>query len=112
MMSYQSLVRINERYQIAVLFVYLAMLLVAMAMMFVHPTITLLLFWIGLISLAAFALSEKFIGAVLRSSARHDLARFVCPRCGAAVHSDPQQARDWRCDRCDAAFECSGEERH
>ena len=111
MMTYQSLIRTNERYQVTVLFVYLGMLLVAMAMMFVHPTVTLLLFWIGLISLAAFALSEKFIGSVLRKSARHDLARFVCPRCGAAVHHDPQQVEDWCCDRCDAAFECSGEEK-
>ena len=91
--SFRSLSRTNEHYQVAVLCVFIGMLLVAMAMMFVHPTVTLLLFWLGLISLGAFAMSEKFIGAVLPRSARSELERFVCHRCGATVHRDPLEVQ-------------------
>jgi hypothetical protein len=65
-MSFRSLLRIHEHYQVAVFFLFLCMFLVAMAMMSGNPTVTLLLFWLGLIGLGAFVLSEKIIGAVLR----------------------------------------------
>ena len=110
-MTFRSLSRANEHYQVTVLCVFIGMLLVAMVMMFVHPTVTLLLFWLGLISLGAFAMSEKFIGTVMRRSARSELERLVCPRCRATVHRDPLEVQDWCCDECGATFKCSGEEK-
>jgi hypothetical protein len=111
LMSFRSLSRANESYQLTVFCVFIGMLLVAMAMMLVHPTVTLVLFWLGLISLGAFAMSEKFIGTRMRRSARSELERSVCPRCRATVHREPLEAQDWCCDECGAIFKSSGEEK-
>lgn len=106
--TYQALHKANERYQLTVACVLLAALLVAMAMLVVHPTVTLLLFWLGLIGLGLFSISEKLIGCVLRNSAKRALARYVCPCGGAGVHRDPSEVEHWCCDRCGAAFMSSG----
>ncbi len=107
-MTYQALFKANERFQLMVMWVLVAAFFVAMAMMFVHPTVTLLLFWLGLVSLGLFSIIEKFIGSALRHSAKRALIEFICPCCGAGVHRDPSDLEHWCCDRCDAAFMNSG----
>ncbi len=106
--TYQALLKANERYQLIVMGVFVAAFFVALAMMLVHPTVALLLFWLGLISLGLFSISEKLIGWVLRDSAKRALARYVCPCCGAGVHRDPSEVEHWCCDRCGAAFMSTG----
>lgn len=111
-MSYPSLAKANEHYQLAIMWVLMAAFVVAMGMMFVHPTATIALFWLGLVILGLFAISERFITAALHSSARQSLARNACPCCGAGVHRDPSDPDDWCCDRCGAAFRDSGRRDH
>ncbi len=107
-MTYQALFKANERFQLTVMWLLVAAFFVALAMMFVHPTVTLLLFWLALISLGLFSISEKFIGSALRHSAKRALAEYVCPCCGAGIHRDPSEVEHWCCDRCSAAFMSSG----
>ncbi len=107
-MTYQSLSKVNERYQLTVMWGLMAAFFVAMVMMFVHPTVTLALFWLGLISLGVFAISEHFITSALQRSAKRTLARHACPCCGAGVHRTLIDPDEWSCDRCGAAFADSG----
>ena len=107
-MTYQSLSKINERYQLTVMWGLMAAFLVAMVMMFVHPTVTLALFWLGLTTLGVFSISEHFITSALQRSAKRTLARHACPSCGSRVHRTASDQDEWSCDQCGAAFEDSG----
>lgn len=107
-MTYQALFRANQRFQLTVMWALMAAFFVALAMMFVHPTVTLLLFWLAMMGLGLFALSEKLIGSAIQSSAKRALSRDVCPCCGAGTHRDPGEVEHWSCDRCGAAFLSSG----
>ena len=109
-MSYRSLHITKERWKLAMLGVLIGALFVAMALMWVHPAVSLLVFWAGLIILAVGTLVGKLIGSAERAAARNALLRHLCPRCGAEIVSDPKAEGTWHCYTCGAAFLSAGEE--
>lgn len=109
-MSFRTLHKANEGYKLVVMWLLIGTFLIAMALMFVHPTGAILVFWLGLIILAVAALIEKLVQWAERIAARHDLKAHLCPSCGADVRQAPQHADDFRCDECGSVFLTSGAE--
>ena len=87
-MSYKSLVRTHERHQLQVLAILLVLFVVAWAFMFVHPSITLLLFWIGLIVVGISTLMTRRAHKAEQQAARTELRAHHCPRCDAPLDRD------------------------
>ena len=110
-MTYRSLHKANESYKLAVMWLLIGAFLIAMMLMFVHPTGAILVFFLGLIILAVAALIEKLVQWVERITARHELKAHHCPSCGADFRSPPQQhADEWSCDECGSIFLPGGAE--
>lgn len=93
-----------------VLAVLLGLFVIAWAFMFVHPSVTLLLFWVGLIVVAASSLAGRHAIRAGQEAARSELAAHHCPRCGAELNRD-EVTGEWPCTQCSAVFLDSGEER-
>ncbi|MHC4413733.1 MAG: transposase family protein [Planctomycetota bacterium] len=110
-MSYDSLHKANERYQLAVMWLLIGAFLVAMALMFVHPTGAILVFWVGLVILGVAVVIEKLVVRAERAAARNALKSHTCPHCGAEVEQDPQPGGEWHCRACSATFLDTGAER-
>jgi len=107
-MSYQSLTRSSERLQLLVFWVLLAAFVFAWAMMFVHPSVTLLTFWLGLLFLAGGMITLAIYRRSLRHAARQALHDHQCPACGDPIERDPRRHGAWHCGSCGADFLDSG----
>jgi hypothetical protein len=106
-LSYRSLHKTLERWELTVLWLLVAAFIVAVALMFLHATAALFMVWVGLlIILVAFGVI-KLLRRAERAAARRALASAHCPSCGAGVH---REAGAWRCEQCGAGFTTSGAE--
>ena len=103
-MTYRSLHKANESYKLAVMWLLIGAFLIAMTLMFVHPTGAILVFFLGLIILAVAALIEKLVQWAERITARHELKAHHCPSCGADFRKAPRHTDEWRCEECDSVF--------
>lgn len=108
---------INAWFAIAMLWVFIAALLLALSMMFILPPITILLLFLGLIGLGLAVVVARLLRFAQHALARYALAGGVCPRCAAGgqqrftpqeAPSDP--AAPWRCEACGSEFLLSGAE--
>ncbi len=108
-MSYRSLEKVHERYQLTVMWLLIGAFVAAWAMMFVHPSVTLLLFWSGLIVVGVFAIIQARLVKAERHAAKTALKSHTCPRCDAHVHLDLEKAGAWHCDECGATFLATGD---
>jgi DNA-directed RNA polymerase subunit RPC12/RpoP len=98
-MSYRS---------ISKLFLLIGAFLLAMVLINIHPTAAIIVFWLGMLVLGAAALGEWAFRVAERAAARSELEGHRCPRCGKEVHRSAEQAEEWHCDECGAAFLDSG----
>lgn len=109
-MFYRSLHITKERWKLAILGVLIGAFFVAMALMWVHPAVSMLILWAGLIILGVGALVSKLIGFAEHAAARNALRSHLCPKCGAEILPDPKAEGTWHCYTCGAAFVSAGEE--
>lgn len=107
-MSYRSLTRSTERLQLLMFWVLLAAFVFAWAMMFVHPSVTLLTFWLGLVFLGGSATALATYRRSMRHAARQALHEHTCPACGDPIERDPRPAGTWHCGSCGTDFLDSG----
>jgi ribosomal protein L37AE/L43A len=107
-MSYRTLHKANETYELAVMWLLIAAFLVAVALMFVHPSGAIFVFWAGLIIAAAAWGAEKVVRAVERRVARRAIARGACPACGEALGQRQPDGEEWHCTTCESIFLDSG----
>ncbi|MHC5023455.1 MAG: hypothetical protein ACYTGG_06030 [Planctomycetota bacterium] len=103
-MSYRTLHKANESYELAVMWLLIAAFLVAVALMFVHPSGAIFVFWAGLIIAAAAWGSEKIVRAIERRLARRTLATGTCPCCGKALDQKEPTNHEWSCASCESIF--------
>lgn len=111
-MSYRTLHKANERYELAVMWLLIGAFVLAMALMFVHPTGAILVFLLGLIILAVASIIELVVKRIERSAARTELTHHHCPACGEYIKrsSSGNSLGEWHCEKCSANFLDSGDE--
>ncbi len=109
-MSYRSLQHANRVYEFTVFGVLIGAFLVAMLLMFVHPTGAITIFWIGLILLAITVVVERVVRQIQRSTARKALRAQVCPNCDARISQDQNDGTKWQCQACGSIFLENGAE--
>lgn len=107
-MSYASIHRSNERFLLVVVLVLIGTGLTTMALMFIHPTAAILLFWFGLLIAFVAAMIELNVRHRERTVIRQSIARRECPQCGGEVHLTDLKQQSWRCDRCESDFAQDG----
>jgi ribosomal protein S27AE len=107
-MTYGSISKANVRYQLTVFFVLLGAFLTTLVLINIHPTVAIIVFWLGMLVLGLFAISEMVIRMAQRAVARRELQARHCPRCGTNVHRDEQEREGWHCDECGSTFLDSG----
>ncbi len=103
-MSYLSLHNSRERMELSVMALLIGMFLLVMALMFIHPTLALAVFGLGLVTALLAGGVDKLFGRAERQAARKSLAGHTCPRCGAPVHWDGCAEAHWHCAACRADF--------
>lgn len=99
MTAYRVIHRANDRYKLTVMSVLIAAFLVAMPLMFVHPTVVILLVWLGLVVLALALPIEWLLQRAERAAAHKALQRHECPECGSTLGDAPDES-DWICESC------------
>lgn len=109
-MTYRTLHRSHERYLLVMFAVLLGAFIIAWAMMFVHPSVTLGVFWLALMFLGMSALVLGSMGRAERRTAKLALTRHACPWCGAEIGGDPGADSPWHCGGCGADFLDNGVE--
>ena len=92
-----------------VLAVLLVLFVIAWAFMFVHPSVTLLLFWVGLIVVGFSTLATRRAHRAEQQAAKAELRAHHCPRCDAPLDRDADSGR-WPCPKCGSVFLDSGDE--
>lgn len=108
MLSYRAVHNTNEGYGLAVMWVLIVMFLLAVPFMFIHPAITLLLFFVGLIILAVASGIEKLFRCLERVAARSELSNQQCPSCGASIDGDSMDTAEMHCEHCGSTFSLTG----
>lgn len=108
-MSYTSIHNTHERFGVTVMFVLLGTGLLAMAMMFIHPSVAILIFWMGLLIAGVWALVNMQLRRLERAEVRKALSSHHCPICGHEVNRQPGQSSPWRCDECGAEISADGD---
>jgi ribosomal protein L37AE/L43A len=110
-MLYRVLHAIHEWYAIAVFWIFLTVFLLSFPMIFFFPPGPILLVFFGLGFLGLAVVVGKALRGTLHATARHALARGVCPRCRQPHEiSEVGQPSEWRCAACGTAFDASGAE--
>jgi ribosomal protein L37AE/L43A len=109
-MLYRILRAINHIYPVAVLWMYIGAFLLAMSLMFIFPPGTLILLWMGLVSLVGVVIVAKVLVGAQRAVARHVLSAGVCPYCGERSARVRDPAEEWRCEACGTSFLPGGAE--
>ncbi len=98
----------NVGYGLVVMWVLIVMFLIAMLFMFIHPTITLLLFFVGLIILVVASGIEILFRCLERAAARAELSNNQCPSCGASIDGDQMETAEMHCEHCGSTFSQTG----
>ncbi len=111
-MSYRTLHKANERYELVVMWLLIGAFVLAMALMFVHPTGAILVFLLGMVFLAVTSIIELIVRHKERSVARNELTHHHCPACGEYIARN--RGRDnvhgqWHCEKCNADFLDNGD---
>jgi hypothetical protein len=112
MLGYRVVHAINRGYPLAVLGLYVVALLLALAMMFVHPFVTIFLFLAALAGLVLVVLMAWGLAGLEHSIARWVLARGSCPSCGGSMtdagDATPAAGPERICPGCAASFTARG----
>lgn len=108
-MSYRSLERTLERYQLTAMWLLIGAFVVTWAMMFVHPSAAIALFWIALIAVGLFAIVRARLLRAERRAAKTAMKSHLCPRCEAHIDPEPGEGGTWHCTECGATFLESGD---
>jgi hypothetical protein len=90
--------------ELAMMALLFGMFLLVMALMFIHPSLALGVFWLGLITVLVVGGVDKLLGRAERRAAKSSLASHVCPRCGAPIQWEGQGEAHWHCEACQADF--------
>jgi len=111
-MRFYRIVRaVNRVYSLAVLWLYIAAFVVAVALMFMYPIGTIALVWAGLVGIVLVLVAGKLLALLQRAVARRALARGRCPNCTAALDGEaPTDPELRRCDACGSVFLPTGAE--
>ncbi len=109
-MTYRSVHKAKGSYELTVLWLLIGAFVLAMGLMFVHPTASLLVFFMGFAFLGVAVLIDKLFATVERAAARSALKSHTCPSCGANVSRDRQHEDGWHCLTCGSAFLDTGAE--
>lgn len=105
-MSYASVHKAREVFLLWVMCLLIGAFVIATAMMFVHPSVAILIFFIGLTVALVSGAVEFVFRRSERSAAKHELRADTCPECGEIVRG---AAGGWRCQGCGSTFLPSGE---
>lgn len=109
--QYATVHKANERFGLFTIAVILAAFIIAFGLMWVHPTLSLVVFFLGLIFTLCAGLAWGMGVRAERRLAKTSLAGHVCPQCGKAIDQDPGTSAEWHCHECGATFSSAGEER-
>lgn len=104
-MLYRVVRTINDWYALTLFWAYLAVFLLACALVFVFPLGPILLLFAGLASLGFAVLGAKALQRAQTTIERHSLAHGRCPNCHALVPDATAAADAWRCDQCGATIQ-------
>jgi hypothetical protein len=110
MRLYAIVSAVSAGYPIAVLWCYVAAFVLAMALMFVFPPGTIVLLWVGLMSLAAVVIVHHLLALMRNVVARFLLSRGSCPSCGHGMGIARDVSVPWTCEGCGTVFLPSGAE--
>jgi hypothetical protein len=108
-MTYRSAHQSTQAFKIGVFAVMLAIVLLTIVLMFVHPSGALFMVWMGLVVFAIAAVVGKvFFQGPERAAARQELREHHCPTCGEPFTGDSPDDEPWECASCGAVFSPSG----
>ena len=105
MTSYASIHKANEQFLLAVIGFLVLAFVAAMILMFVHPSVALGVFAVGLIVALVSGVIEALFKRSERAAVRTSIRAQQCPLCGGPVRDE---AGAWSCPECDRAFLASG----
>ena len=90
-------------------FVLLFAALATIALMFVHPSVAIFMFWFGMMVAGVSAIVEWRLCRRERREVRKALMDHHCPNCGFGIEHDPGQSPRWHCDQCGSEFSTDGD---
>ena len=109
-MLYRLVRFMNEWYALSVLWAYLALFLLAFALIFVFPLGPILLLFLGLAGMGVVVVTGRLLRGTQHKLARHALAHGRCPRCESAASSQIGLNQSWTCPQCGTRFGAHGDE--
>lgn len=108
-MNYNTLHKSHQRLDLTVTFVLLGAALLTMLMMFIHPSVAIFMFWLGMLIAGGAMLIGLYLRRRERIAVRNAAAAHQCPNCGYDVGRGPGQSPLWHCDQCGTEFSTDGE---
>ena len=81
---------------------------IAMVLMFVHPTGSLMIFFLGLVCALVGGGVVHVMARAEQTAIRHALQRRECPHCGATGGPLEGGAGEWQCRSCGEMFVDTG----
>jgi hypothetical protein len=109
-MLYRMVHAVNASYSLAVAWMYIAGFAAALGLLFIFPQVTLLLFFLGLASLALTISLGWGIDFWARRLALQALHHGRCPRCHRGSQQRIEHEQPWTCEHCHSEFRASGDE--
>ncbi|MHC4427035.1 MAG: hypothetical protein ACYS0D_00325 [Planctomycetota bacterium] len=99
-MSTYTLHKLRDRYHVLVLFVLIALFLVAGALMWFHPFGAIAVFLLGLVVALAAALFDRMARKAEQRQAIREHAPVECLKCKGGIPLEPEADGRWRCPNC------------
>lgn len=108
-MLFRMLYALNRWYALAVLWIYIALFVLAFALMFIFPPASLAMVFLGVIGLGVAGLAFKAMHAAQSALVRRMISRGQCPLC-SETNQYGQREGQFACVRCNAVFLDNGME--
>lgn len=99
-MSTYTLHRLRFRYHLLVLALLLGLFVMAAALMFLHPTGAIAVFFLGLLVALVAALGDRLARRAERRQAVREHAPVKCSKCEGGIELEPEADGRWWCPNC------------
>ena len=101
---------VNASYGLVIAWGYILLFALALSLLFVFPQMSLLLFFLGLASLAVTITLGWLIDGITRAMARRALSAGRCPRCRETLPAMLEPDEACLCGSCHSQFQAGGAE--